>query len=55
MTLLVERTIEINKLNQDRQIRLTVLGRNLFSIKIRLELIENTDRRDWKTINEGDY
>ena len=55
MTLLIECTIEINKLNQDRQIRLTVLGRNLFFIKIRLELIENTDRRDWKTINEGDY
>ena len=55
MTLLVERTIEINKLNQDRRIRLTVLGRNLFFLKIRLELIENTDRRDWKTINEGDY
>ena len=55
MTLLVERTIEINKLNQDRRIQLTVLGRNLFFLKIRLELIENTDRRDWKTINEGDY
>ena len=55
MTLLVERTIEINKLNQDRRIRLTVLGRNLFFIKFRLELIENIDRRDRKTISEGDY
>ena len=55
MTLLAERTIEINKLNQDRRFRLTVLGRNLFFIKFRLELIENIDRRDWKTISEGDY